>query len=92
MKGFFSTQFVRQSDDGRNLVLTDNWWIIAAISLPLTTVTIAVWYCWIRFPWQRWWDQRRGCWWRRCRMGEQNEPEWRQVRVQAELRRNEFMV
>ncbi|PMD20728.1 hypothetical protein NA56DRAFT_173782 [Hyaloscypha hepaticicola] len=65
VSGFFSTQFVRQSEDGQTLLLTDNWWIIAAISLPLTAFTIAIWYCWIRFPWQKWWDQK-GRPWRRA--------------------------
>ncbi|CZR64137.1 uncharacterized protein PAC_14034 [Phialocephala subalpina] len=58
VSGFFSTQFVRQSEDGTRLTLTANWWIIAAISIPLTVVTFTIWYCWVRFPWNKWWDER----------------------------------
>ncbi|KAH8749439.1 hypothetical protein BGZ57DRAFT_861392 [Hyaloscypha finlandica] len=80
--GFFSTQFVRQSEDGRTLILTDNWWIIAAISLPLTAFTIAIWYCWIRFPWQKWWDQK-GRLWRRAQPADD--------RSQLSLPKSEFL-
>ncbi|KAF4629509.1 hypothetical protein G7Y89_g8640 [Cudoniella acicularis] len=59
VSGFFSTQFVHPSEDGHSLDVLENWWIIAAISIPLTIITFAIWYCWIRFPWQRWWDETR---------------------------------
>ncbi|KAH8599933.1 hypothetical protein B0O99DRAFT_346235 [Bisporella sp. PMI_857] len=58
--GFFSTQFVKQSDNGRLLELTDNWWLIVVVSLPLTLMIIFIWYCWIN--WTKWreegWLQR----------------------------------
>ncbi|KAL3421149.1 hypothetical protein PVAG01_07594 [Phlyctema vagabunda] len=62
VSGFFSTQFVKQSDDGRLLELTDNWWLIVAVALPLTGFTILVWYCWMKYPWKRWWCQLWNGW------------------------------
>ncbi|KAM3076430.1 hypothetical protein ACMFMG_007246 [Clarireedia jacksonii] len=43
---FFSTQFVRTSDTG-HMTLTGNAWILAAVSVPLTAVTIMLWWIWV---------------------------------------------
>ncbi|KAL2074323.1 hypothetical protein VTL71DRAFT_8101 [Oculimacula yallundae] len=56
VSGFFSTQFVHQSADGKSLMVTRNAWILAAVAFPLTIATFIIWYCWVRFPWQRWWN------------------------------------
>lgn len=44
-KNFFSTQFVHNDPDG-NLALSGNAWILAAITFPLTAITIALWWTW----------------------------------------------
>ncbi|KAF2185420.1 hypothetical protein K469DRAFT_707665 [Zopfia rhizophila CBS 207.26] len=43
---FFSTQFVHTSDSGVMQVST-NAWLLAAIALPLTIVTVATWWLWV---------------------------------------------
>ncbi len=50
-KNFFSSQFVTtQSHDNTNTVeLTSNAWVFAAVSVPLTILTIVIWWAWIRF-------------------------------------------
>ncbi|KAF2503366.1 hypothetical protein BU16DRAFT_521949 [Lophium mytilinum] len=40
--GFFSTQFV--SIDPQGLTISKKWWIYFAITIPLTLVTLLVWY------------------------------------------------
>ncbi|KAF7870272.1 hypothetical protein EAF04_004020 [Stromatinia cepivora] len=45
---FFSTQFVQTSDSG-HMSITKNWWILAAISIPLTAFTIVLWWAWVYF-------------------------------------------
>jgi Mg2+ and Co2+ transporter CorA len=43
---FFSTQFVTQKPVGKSHVIevADNWWILAAVGLPLTAVTFFMWW------------------------------------------------
>ena len=43
---FFSTQFVRQSSAGAgtSVEVAENWWILVAVSLPLTAVTLLSWW------------------------------------------------
>ena len=51
-KNFFSTQFVnqQQQDGGRQeLIVASNAWLFAAISVPLTVVTLAIWWVWMKF-------------------------------------------
>lgn len=31
------------------MALTSNWWLLAAISIPLTVFTIIVWWAWVRY-------------------------------------------
>ncbi|KAJ8067309.1 hypothetical protein OCU04_004664 [Sclerotinia nivalis] len=45
---FFSTEFVQTNDSG-HMTLTSNWWLLAAISLPLTAFTIILWWTWVRY-------------------------------------------
>ena len=51
IQNFFSTQFVSQEryGDGVYVVLGANAWLFAAISVPLTLSTLAVWWVWVRF-------------------------------------------
>ena len=51
IQNFFSTQFVSQEHygDGVYVVLGANAWLFAAISVPLTLSTLAVWWVWVRF-------------------------------------------
>jgi hypothetical protein len=46
-KNFFSTQFV-QTNNGQ-LNVTRNAWLLAAVAVPLTVVTIGLWACWVHF-------------------------------------------
>ncbi|KAE8444552.1 hypothetical protein EG329_014476 [Mollisiaceae sp. DMI_Dod_QoI] len=45
---FFSTQFVQTQDDGHMRVAT-NVWLLAAIAIPLTLLTIGLWWTWVHF-------------------------------------------
>lgn len=48
-QSFYSTQFVARTDynDRPNrLEYTQNWWLFFAVSVPLTLLTIVVWYVW----------------------------------------------
>lgn len=47
-KNFFSTQFVETNDSGI-MRLSNNAWLLAAISIPLTIITIALWGTWVYF-------------------------------------------
>ncbi|KAL2047080.1 hypothetical protein N7G274_001099 [Stereocaulon virgatum] len=49
VSNFFSTQFVTQvrQDNGSNhVVVLQNAWLFAAISVPLTLITLCVWWLW----------------------------------------------
>jgi len=45
---FFSTQFVQTNEAG-HMKLSDNAWLLAAIAVPLTVVTVALWGTWVYF-------------------------------------------
>ncbi|KAF4626596.1 hypothetical protein G7Y89_g11562 [Cudoniella acicularis] len=45
---FFSTQFVQKGDNGQ-MQVADNVWLLAAISIPLTVLTIVIWWFWVSF-------------------------------------------
>ncbi|KAF2797930.1 hypothetical protein K505DRAFT_126262 [Melanomma pulvis-pyrius CBS 109.77] len=50
VSNFYSTQFVKQNDllsGGTQLEYTQNSWLFFAISVPLTVLTILVWYLWV---------------------------------------------
>lgn len=47
-ENFFSTQFVHADENG-NMALAGNSWLLAAISIPLTIITIALWWVWVRY-------------------------------------------
>lgn len=50
VSNFFSTQFVnsKESDSGKmTLEYTNNAWLFFAISVPLTLMTILIWYLWV---------------------------------------------
>ncbi|KAF2465827.1 uncharacterized protein BDR25DRAFT_83267 [Lindgomyces ingoldianus] len=44
--GFFSTQFVNTTD-GQSMQVSRSAWLLAAISIPLTVLTIATWWSWV---------------------------------------------
>ena len=51
-QNFFSTQFVGQEQGagGSNkVIVSSNAWLFAAVSVPLTLITLAVWWLWVRF-------------------------------------------
>lgn len=52
LQNFFSTQFVGQEQGagGSNkVIVSSNAWLFAAVSVPLTLVTLAVWWLWVKF-------------------------------------------
>ncbi|OJD29032.1 cmgc cdk protein kinase [Diplodia corticola] len=48
VKNFFSTEFV-QKDESGNMSVTGDTWLLAAISLPLTILTISTWWLCVRY-------------------------------------------
>lgn len=59
VSNFFSTQFVSQEQNqggSFRIVVSANAWVFAAISIPLTLATLAVWWIWIRY--QTWRSRR----------------------------------
>jgi hypothetical protein len=61
VSNFFSTSFVGNSSNG-NITVSSDWWIFAASSVPLTVLTLYIWWVWMRIqaheihPW--WWIKR----------------------------------
>ena len=61
VSNFFSTSFVGNSSNG-NITVSSDWWIFAASSVPLTVLTLYIWWVWMRiqaheiYPW--WWIKR----------------------------------
>ncbi|KAF6234581.1 hypothetical protein HO173_007207 [Letharia columbiana] len=56
VSNFFSTQFVSQEqhEGGSNrTVVSSNAWLFAAISIPLTLGTLAVWWVWVQYQTQK---------------------------------------
>jgi Mg2+ and Co2+ transporter CorA len=58
---FFSTAFIGTSGSSNRIFVTDDWWILVASAVPLTLITLYVWWIWSRikaynqFPW--WWPR-----------------------------------
>lgn len=48
---FFSASFVETTDSGMHLV--HEWWLFAAIGLPLTLVVLMLWYLWMQYQLRR---------------------------------------
>lgn len=46
---FFSTQFVHTSNETGAMSVAPNAWLLAAIAVPLTVLTIGLWYGWVYF-------------------------------------------
>ena len=47
LKNFFSTSFVDNNDvagSSRKLIVLPNWWILVVIAVPLTIVTMYIWW------------------------------------------------
>jgi len=42
---FFSTQFIQTNQSG-DMHVSANAWLLAAIAIPLTIITIAIWWLW----------------------------------------------
>src|SRR6201999_1284049 len=63
VSNFFSTSFVtttNASEGTGSIIVSGGWWILVAVSIPLTFVTIYIWLVWTRIqaqpgaqPW--WW-------------------------------------
>jgi hypothetical protein len=47
-ENFFSTQFVQTNDAGI-MRLSNNAWLLAAIAIPLTVLTVGLWGAWVYF-------------------------------------------
>ncbi|KAH7323474.1 hypothetical protein BKA65DRAFT_555156 [Rhexocercosporidium sp. MPI-PUGE-AT-0058] len=50
---FFSTEFV-QTDDQGHMAVTSNVWILAATSIPLTLITVFIWWGWVHLVKSNW--------------------------------------
>lgn len=49
VSNFFSTSFVKAaSGDSGHIVISSDWWILVAASVPLTILTLYIWYVWMR--------------------------------------------
>ena len=51
-QNFFSTQFVSQEQGAggsSKVIVLSNAWLFAAVSVPLTLITLAVWWLWVKF-------------------------------------------
>ena len=61
VSNFFSTSFVGTAASGNGIFVTGDWWILLASSLPLTLLTLYVWWIWSSikasqtYPW--WWPR-----------------------------------
>ncbi|KAG8534358.1 uncharacterized protein KY384_001202 [Bacidia gigantensis] len=63
VSNFFSSEFVTTNSrkDVNTVVLTSNAWLFAAISVPLTLVTLFIWWAWIKLQGRssmKWTNQR----------------------------------
>ena len=60
VSNFFSTSFVGTAPSARHIFVTKDWWILLATSLPLTALTLYVWWIWMRIKaysiYPRWWS------------------------------------
>lgn len=66
VSNFFSTSFVSTTildGSASGISISKDWWIFVAVSAPLTTLTVYVWFVWMRikaykkYPW--WWENLR---------------------------------
>lgn len=51
VSNFFSTSFVNSvptSGESAHIVISSDWWIFIAVSVPLTMLTLYIWYVWMR--------------------------------------------
>lgn len=64
VSNFFSTSFVNSvpsSGEAAHIVVSSDWWIFVAASVPLTLLTLYIWLVWMRiqaykrYPW--WWPR-----------------------------------
>ena len=59
MSNFFSTSFIGTAPGDRHIFVTDDWWILLVTSVPLTALTLYIWWVWSsiiahqHYPW--WW-------------------------------------
>lgn len=66
VSNFFSTSFVNSepaSGVGAHITISRDWWIFAAVSIPLTLLTLYVWLVWMRIQaygrYPSWWYHRK---------------------------------
>jgi hypothetical protein len=65
VSNFFSTSFVKAaSGDQGHIAVSNDWWIFPAVFVPLTILTLFVWYVWMRIQAYQihpfWWPRQRG--------------------------------
>ena len=67
VSNFFSTSFVNSeppSGENAHIVISSDWWIFVVVSVPLTLLTLYIWYVWTRIQAHRprpfWWSPRGG--------------------------------
>jgi Mg2+ and Co2+ transporter CorA len=65
VSNFFSTSFVKAaSGDPGHIAISKDWWILVAASVPLTILTLYIWYVWMRIQTHGirpfWWPHKRG--------------------------------
>lgn len=46
VSNFFSTSFVTTEGPPNHIAVSNDWWIFMAVSVPLTVLTLYVWYAW----------------------------------------------
>jgi Mg2+ and Co2+ transporter CorA len=67
VSNFFSTSFVNSvpaSGESAHIVISNDWWILFAAAVPLTMLTLYIWYVWMRIQAHGirpfWWPRQRG--------------------------------
>ena len=65
VSNFFSTSFVKAaSGDQGHIAVSNDWWIFPAAFVPLTILTLYIWYVWMRIQAYQihpfWWPRQRG--------------------------------
>ena len=60
VSNFFSTSFVGLGSSSNRIFVTKDWWILFVVAIPLTGLTIYVWWVWARIKAKRrypfWWS------------------------------------
>lgn len=63
VSNFFSTSFVGTQDTSNRIYITQDWWILFVTAIPLTVLTLYVWWVWSRIKASRtypsWWPRSR---------------------------------